>query len=1073
MSSHANSLLKTMTFRNLGPSRGGRVVAVAGDPSNPAVFYFGAVCGGVFKTTDAGTTWLPVSDGQLKTSSVGALAVSASDPNVIYAGMGEATIRTDVSYGDGVYKSTDAGKTWKHMGLADSKHIGKIVIHPKNPDIAYVAALGHIFGEKGSQSEERGIFRTQDGGKTWQRVLFKSLNAGGIDIALDERNPDVLYASIWQVYRNFWFLDSGGADSGLWMSKDGGDSWVDISKNKGLEKCGLLGKIGVATSPAQPGRVYALIEAKDKPGLFRSDDFGETWQLTTDFGELRRRPWYYMHITADPLEADTVYVNNLGFWKSTDAGKTFSQIPTPHGDNHALWIDPKNNKRMVQGNDGGANVSFNGGETFSTIFNQLTGQYYHMDADNQFPYRVYATQQDNSSISVPSDTIPGGVSWGDCYVAGTGESGHIAVKPDDPNIVVVGAVGSSPGGLGALQKYDHRTGQIQLINVWPQPYGAVDASTFKYRFPWTYPILFSPHDPNTLYVCGNIAWRSKDLGHSWEQISPDLTRNDPDKLKASGGSITLDTSGAEFYCNIYTFRESPHQKNVFMAGTDDGLVHRSLDGGKTWKDITPKALPEWSFVRYLEPSAHDAKTWYLCATRYKLDDTKPYLLRTKDMGETWEAITNGIPDWEYTRVLRADPIRKGLLFCGTETGLYVSFDDGANWERWNAKTSSGGHMPAMPIYDMMIKGDDLILASHGRGFWVMDDLSALRESLGGKAKDGAYLFSPAKSYRLNPDLTAAWYAGEGKSYSLGGGAGVISTARKDENGWLVRHFHDAGAGREKGAIIYYALPDGAEAGKATLAVLDARGKVVREFKPKPADYDTWDEKKKSLNPGPFLPVKPGMNRMVWDLKHTGSAPVAGNKTATESFSGPLVAPGKYKLRLSVGDKTLTAPCEVLADPRVTATPADLRAQEKFLLELRDKVSDAHKAVNKLRDTRDQASAWKKRLDAAGDKPGAKEVAAACDALIKKLDAVEDELILPGEQKDSYGLISRTRLNAAIGELISIANSADSKPTVNAQKLFAEHAAAVDAQVTALDKTMKKDLAALNDMIAEVGLHAIG
>ena len=566
-------LLNAMTWRCIGPPRGGRVVAVAGDPRNPALFYFGACAGGVWKTTDAGVTWANISDGFFKTASVGAIAVSDSDPNVIYVGMGESTIRIDVSHGDGVYKSVDGGQTWKHMGLTETRHIGKVRIHPKNPDIVFVAALGHAFGS----NETRGVYRSKDGGKNWERVLYKSDKAGAVDLTFDPNNPDVLYATLWETHRNFWELSSGGPDSGLWKSTDGGDTWTEISETPGLPK-GLKGKIGVAASPAKAGRVWALVEHAEG-ALFRSDDYGVTWQKMTDKRDLRYRPWYYSHVFADPLDADTVYVLNLGMWKSTDGGKTFENVPTPHGDNHDLWIDPHNAQRMVQGNDGGACVSFNGGETFSSIYNQMTAQFYNITVDNQFPYRVYGTQQDNSSVSVPSNTNDGAITWGDCYTAGTGESGYIAVHPHDPNLVYVGAVGSSPGGGGALQRYDHRTGHIQLVNVWPEPYGGIGPKELKYRFPWTFPILFSPHDANVLYTTGNVVFRSTDEGMHWTPISPDLTRADVNKLGASGGPITKDTSGAEHYATIFTFRESPHEAGVFWSGSDDGLVHLSRDGG--------------------------------------------------------------------------------------------------------------------------------------------------------------------------------------------------------------------------------------------------------------------------------------------------------------------------------------------------------------------------------------------------------------------------------------------------------------------------------------------------------------
>jgi len=1051
-----NQLLKAMPFRNIGPSRGGRVVAVAGDPNEIGTFYFGAVCGGVFKTTDAGTTWNNISDGFLKTSSVGAIVVCPTAPNVIYVGMGEATIRTDVSYGDGVYKSTDSGKTWKHCGLTDTRHIGKMIVHPKNPDIVFVAALGHAFGT----NEERGVFRSKDGGATWQKVLYKSNRAGAIDITLDAHNPDIVYASVWQVYRNFWELSSGGEDSGLWMSRDGGDTWTEITRNKGLENLGLIGKIGVSASPAQAGRVYALIESKNKPGMYRSDDFGATWQLVCENGDLRRRPFYYMHVDADPIEADTVYVNNLDFWKSTDAGKTWNAIGTPHGDNHGLWIDPKNNKRMIQSNDGGANVSFNGGETFSTIYNQLTGQIYHIDVDNQFPYRMYGTQQDNSSISVPSDTIGGAIAWSDCNTAGTAESGYVSVKPDDPNIVIVGAVGSSPGGMGALQKYDHRTKQIQLINVWPQPAGAINIDTLKYRFPWTYPIQFSRHDSNTLYVCGNHVFKSNDLGHSWTPISGDLTRNDPSKMKASGGPITLDTSGAEFYCTLYAFGESVSEPGTLMVGSDDGLVHYTKNGGKTWENVTPKDLPEWSFIRTCEPSWHDKNTWYLAATRYKLDDTAPYLYRTTDNGKTWTRITDGIPSDEYCRIIRNDPKVKGLLYAGTENGLWVSINNGASWQRWDG-------FPITPVYDLRIKDDDIVVGTHGRGFWVLDDISSLREYVT-KSVSGnqPHLFGVGTTYRVIPDIFAVFMQGEGRGYGIGLGTGSIYDSAKDENGVMRYTFRDAGAGREKGAIVYYSLREDAnDNAPIRLEIINSAGQVVRVYTQKPADYATWDEKKKSVNYGPWISGKAGVNRFVWDLRHEGALRVPGNKTAGESFTGPYVTPGKYKARLTVGELVQEVSFNVVNDKRVNTSAADLRAQEQQLLKMRDKISDAHRAVNKLRDVREQLQAWKKRISDAA-------ILKACDDTIKKLDDIEDKLILPGEQKDSYNLISHTRLNAAIGLVISVVNSADTKPTTQSVALFKEQAKAVDAEVARLDAVIAKDVADLNKMIAKAEMPAI-
>ncbi len=1053
-----DAVLDAVRFRCIGPTRGGRVVAVAGHPRNPAEFYFGAVAGGVWKTEDAGVTWRCITDGQLKTASVGALCVSDSHPNVIYVGMGETTIRTDVSYGDGVYKSTDGGRTWKHCGLADTRHIGRVRVHPTNPDLVYVAALGHAFGP----NEERGVFRSKDGGATWEKVLYVSDKAGAVDLCIDLQNPDILYASIWQVYRNFWELSSGGPDSGLWRSLDGGDAWERISDNKGFPQT-LKGKIGVAASPVKAGRVWAIVEAKDASGLYRSEDFGATWERMTDNPDLLARPWYYMHIYADPQDEETVYVLNLGMHKSTDGGKTFTEIPTPHGDNHDLWIDPRNNRRMIEGNDGGACISFNGGESFSTIYNQMTAQFYHMDVDDEFPYRVYGTQQDNSSICVPSDALSGAITWADCEVVGTGESGYIAVKPDDVNTVYVGAVGSSPGGQGALQKVDRISGQIQLVNVWPEDLHGRGVGEAKIRFPWTFPIVFSPHDPNVLYACGNQVFRSTNGGHSWEAISPDLTRADMSKLGPSGGPITLDTSGAEHYATIYAFCESPHEPGVFMAGSDDGLVHISRDGGASWQNVTPPDLPEWSYIRTVEPSPFDPATWYVAATRYKLDDPAPYLYKTTDYGATWTPITDGIPADDYVRVIRCDPNRRGVLYAGTELGLYVSFDDGASWRRWRS------NLPVAPIYDMKIKNDDLVLATHGRSFWIGDNLTLLYQGLDAAAKEnaGATLFAPRRTYRILPDLFADWMPAEGKIYSVGLGSGATILARKTETGQIERTFLDAGEGAPRGAVIDYFLPEAPAAETPVLLeILDERGAVLRSYGRKPADYDRWDDKRKGMEPGPWLPLNAGMNRFVWNLRLPGATKVPGNKTAAAANEGPFVLPGRYQVRLRVGDVVQTQTFEVVNDPRVRVSMADLQEQFALLLRIRDKISAIHEAVNRLRNVREQVELWRKR---AGDQP---TIDAAANSLLEKLAAIEDALILPGDQKVTYSLIVRSRLNEALASVIPIVGSADARPTEQAYPIVEHYSAQIDAQLAALESTLREDVARLNQAIQEANLPPI-
>ncbi|MFN0183317.1 MAG: WD40/YVTN/BNR-like repeat-containing protein, partial [Aquabacterium sp.] len=711
-----NLLLDALKWRCIGPPRGGRVVAVAGDPKDPMTFYFGACAGGVWKTTDGGVYWRCVSDDAFTSASIGAIAVSRSDPNVVYAGTGETSIRIDVSYGDGIYKSTDAGRTWAHTGLRDTHHIGRICVHPDDPDLVYVAALGDAFGA----SKERGVFRSRDGGKTWQKVLFRSADAGAVDMSMDPHNPRILYAAFWEARRSFWHLNSGGPGCGLWRSMDGGDTWEDLSGRNGLPE-GKLGKVGVSASGAQSGRVFALLEAEgDKTGLYRSDDHGANWSLICPNRDLMHRPWYYTHIFADPGHADTVYVTNYQMWKSTDGGASFTEVTTPHGDNHDLWIDPLNARRMIEGNDGGACVSFNGGASWSSIYNQKTAQFYRLDVDNQVPYRVYGTQQDNTTVSVPSASEWGVITLGDCTYPGTGESGFIVVHPDDPNIVYCGAVGSSPGGAGALQRYDHRTRQIRLVNVWPEESTGIAPKDLKYRFAWTFPLVFAPGDPKTLYAGGNRVFRTRDEGSSWDCISPDLSLNDVSRQGPSGGELTHDTAGAEVHATCACIAPSPHRAGEIWASTDDGLVHVTRDDGGKWRNVTPKGMPELAYVGCVEISAHAADTVYVSATRFKLADYKPYLFRTRDGGKSWASINGDLPKGEITRVVRADPVRAGLLFVGTETGVFFSLDDGTHWTRMK------GSLPTVPVYDLKIKDADLVAATHGRSFWILDDITPLR-----------------------------------------------------------------------------------------------------------------------------------------------------------------------------------------------------------------------------------------------------------------------------------------------------------------------------------------------------------
>jgi len=1067
------AVVQALEWRMIGPHRGGRVVAVAGDPVDPMTFYFGACGGGVWKSTDGGTYWENLSDGYFKTAPVGALAVAGSDPNVIYAGMGEACIRGNVIHGDGVYRSTDRGQSWKHLGLEDTLHIARIRIHPQNPDLVYVAALGHAFGP----NQQRGVFRSSDGGTTWEQVLFRSENAGACDLSIDPSNPRILFAAIWETRRTPWTLDSGGPGSGLFRSLDGGDTWTEITENPGLPG-GLKGRIGVAVSPARSGRVWALVEA-EQGGLFRSDDNGETWEMASEDRDLRQRPWYYMHVFADPQDAETVYVLNLRMTRSTDGGRTFTQMPTPHGDNHELWIDPRDPRRMIEGNDGGACVSFNGGATWSTIYNQPTAQFYHVAVDRQFPYRVYGTQQDNSAISVPSRSKAGGIPWLECYPVGTSESGHIQVRPDNPNIVYSGAVGSAPGGGGALLSYDHGTGQTRIITVWPEVYSGWGAKELKYRFQWTFPILISPHDANVLYTTGNHVFRSTDEGTSWQEISPDLTRNDVDKLGPSGGPITKDTTGAEHYCTIFAFCESLHDRGVLWAGSDDGLLHLSRDNGKSWQNVTPPSLPEWATIMTIEPSPHDAATVYVAATRYKLDDFRPLLFKSTDYGESWTDIAGGFGDRAITRVVRADPARQGLLYAGTEDGVYVSFDDGAAWHSLQA------NLPPVPVHDLAVKESDLVAATHGRSFWILDDLTPLRQLSAELERQRVHLFAPRPTYRTRPLAGAGRPAAPGKNYNLGLGAALTYTETKKPNGEVVRTFLDAGKNPPDGVIITYYLEQDAK-DEAKLTILDEQGKTVRGFSSKAKAGETAastsgeaaegveggegvDAEELTAEPvGPVtIAAGAGAHRFVWNLRYADAHKVPGEPSMDTNVEGPPAAPGRYQVQLIVDGQTVTVPFEIVKDPRVRANQEDLDAQFELLLQIRDKLSETHDAVNTIRGIKEQVDAW---LQRSGAKQGA--AAAAARGLLQKLQPIEDELI----GKTAPGALDRlhfpVKLNGKLAALTSVVASADAIPTQQSYAVFAKLAAEIDTQRAQLNEVVNTDVSALNASIRRAEVPAI-
>ena len=1059
-----STLLNAMQWRQVGPFRGGRVVAVAGDPTHSQVFYFGSTGGGVWKTTDGGMIWENVSDGYFKRASVGAIAVSPSDPNVIYVGMGEATIRGNVSHGDGVYKSTDAGKTWTHLGLAETRNIGKVRVHPRNPDIVYVAALGHAHGS----NPERGVYRSKDGGASWERVLFRSDKAGAIDLAMDPNNPRTLYASCWEARRGPYELISGGEGSGLFRSTDGGDTWKEISRNKGLPE-GVLGKIGIAVSPARTDRVWALVEAENG-AVFRSDDAGETWERLSEDRNLRQRAWYYHHIFADPQDAETVWILNVEAWKSTDGGKTFATVSVPHGDNHDLWFDPSNPQRMIEGNDGGACVSFNGGDTWSDIYTQPTAEFYHVTTDTRVPYRVYGAQQDNTTISVPSRSRLSGITRMDWDEVGGGESGYIAVRPDDPNIVFAGNY------QGYLTRYDARTGQQRIINVWPEAQSGWGAKDPRYRFQWTYPIVLSPHDPNVLYVTGNHVFRSTNEGSSWEEISPDLTRNDSSTLGLSGGPITKDNTGAEYYATIFAFAESPKERGLFWAGSDDGLVHISRDGGASWQDVTPNELPKWALVSIIEPSPHDPATAYLAATCYKSDDFRPYLLKTSDYGKTWSAITSGIGETDFTRVIREDPERRGLLFAGTETGAHVSFDDGGHWQPLQM------NLPVVPVHDLVIKDSDLVVATHGRSFWILDDITPLRQLDPETANGRMLLFKPRTSTRFQ--TTGGFTVeGSGKNYDMTGPVMHAVKPVTKPTGEKSPKFLTAGQNPPDGVIIAYNLPEKPE-GEVKLAILDERDNEVKSFSseekkdaatttsttatlPPTEPGDKEDEKKE-----PRVSKDAGGNRFVWNMRYPDATRVKGYVASEGAMVGPLAKPGAYKVRITVGDKSLIESFEIVKDPRVPASEDDLTAQFDLLMRIRDKLNETHAAINQLRDIRAQAEDWEKRAKDAQDAEKYANVAKTAAELKEKLTGVEDKLIQAKAKSRQDTLNFPVRLNAQLAWLATVVGSADFRPTKQTYEAFEDITRKLDEELARYREIVERDVAAFSSAVRDADVPAI-
>ncbi|MGA8310611.1 MAG: YCF48-related protein, partial [Terriglobales bacterium] len=1016
-SANEDPLFKGMKYRVIGPFRGGRSLTASGIAGDPTTYYFGATGGGVWKTTDGAVTWTSVFDKQ-GTSAIGSLAIAPSDTNIVYVGTGEACIRGNISHGDGVYKTLDGGKTWKNVGLRDSRAIGRVIVDPRNADIVFVAALGHPYGP----NSERGIFRTIDGGKTWEKVLYKDENTGGIDVAFDPHNSNIIFASLWEARRTPWSLVSGGPGSGLYRSNDGGSTWKRLEEH-GLPK-GPYGKIGVAVA-ANSERVYALIEAHEG-GLYRSDDGGETWDLVNGNRSYQQRAWYYMHVIADPQDPDTAYVANVDFYKSNDAGRTFNKVKVPHGDNHGMWIDPKNPRRMIVSNDGGVTVSLDGGKTWTNQLNQPTAQFYHVITDNRSPYYVYGAQQDNSTIAIASRSDNATIDRPEWYDVGGGEAGYIAPYPPDPNIVYAGDY------QGKITRFDKRTGQLKNITVQPEISDGEGAANLEHRFQWTAPIVISPNDPNTLYHGGERLFKTTDGGMHWEAISPDLTRNDKSKQQPSGGSINIDDTGTEYYDTIFAVVESPQDKDLIWAGTDDGLIHLTRDGGKNWSNVTPKDLPEWSRISLIEASPFDAGTAYVAVDRHQNDDMHPYIYKTGDYGKTWSRITKGIPDNTFVRAVREDPKRRGLLYAGTETGMYVSFNDGADWRSLQL------NLPTTPIHDLTVKNDDLVVATHGRSFWILDDLSPLRQFKDDVANQGVYLYTPATAFRMHN----------------------IEETTKPVT---------AGENPPPGAVIYYYVKE-APKSEVTIEILDATGNVARKYTSKKTIDPDEPRNPEDKKPEKQIKVEAGLNRFLWDLRYEAASRVPDYYLFEykDGALGPLAVPGKYQVRLTVDGKSYNAPLELKLDPRLNVSQADLQKQFDLAIQIRDQISSVYNAVNQVQDVRAQVDGLKRRLP-----DSAKPLLTAATDLDQKLLSVRDDLIQAKVKANEDSLAYPQRVDSKLASVaLVVSDGTDSAPTEAAIRQFAKLKQRADDVLARWAEIQRTDLPAFQKLAAGQDIQAI-
>ncbi|PKV65741.1 sortilin (neurotensin receptor 3) [Polaribacter sp. Hel1_33_96] len=1004
----SDEYFSAVKWRNIGPFRGGRSAAVTGVSGKANLFYMGSTGGGVWKTTDAGNTWQNISDGFFG-GSVGAIAVSESDNNVMYAGMGEKTVRGNVSSGDGIWKTENAGKTWKHVGLKNSRHIPRMRIHPKNADIVFAGVMGDLY----KPTQERGVYKSADGGENWKRVLFSDENSGVVDLIIDPNNARILYATTWDVRRTPYSLSSGGKGSALWKSVDQGETWTNISTNKGLPS-GIWGIAGVTVSPINSDIVWALIE-NEKGGIYKSTDAGKTFKLINSERKLRQRAWYYTRIYADTQDENILYVLNVRYHKSTDGGKTYKTYNAPHGDHHDLWIAPEDNQRMIIGDDGGAQISFDAGDNWSTYMNQPTSQFYRVTTDNYFPYRILAAQQDNSTVRISHRTSGRFITESDWTSTAGGESAHIAVDPLNDDIVY----GGSYGGL--LTRKNHKTNETRAINVWPDDPMGHGAEDFKYRFQWNFPIFFSPNNEKKLYAASNHLHVTENEGQSWKIISPDLTRNDPKTLKSSGGPITQDNTGVEYYGTIFAATESTFEPGLIWTGSDDGLVHISKNNGETWNNVTPKKMPEWMMINCIEIDPFTKGGAYIVGTKYKSGDYKPYIYKTENYGKSWKLIVEGISDEDFTRALRADPKRKGLLYAGTERGMYISFDDGKNWQSFKQ------NLPIVPITDLTIKDDNLIAATQGRSLWIIDDLTPLHQLNESTLKKEIVLYKPKNAYNLS------------------GGNGRTSRT--------------AGTNHSGGVSVNYYIKKVAEKDVVSISFFDSNDHLIKKYTTKP-DKEKKEEK---------LKVADGNNIFNWNMMHSGAESVKGMILWWASLSGPMALPGNYKVELAVNETKQTQRFNIIRNPASEATERDMKTQFDFINEINTKMTEIHKALKNVQKVRGQVGLLKKSIK---DKETHKALLEYADTLVKDMTTIEETLYQTKSKSGQDPLNFPIRLNNKLAHLNSLTRIGNYAPTQQAFDFKNDIVKDIDIELKKLYSLFDARLKELNQKVKESNIDLI-